>query len=121
MKTTLSLMILTLLASMGVTAQTQEKHSAMDHQKHMQVMEMMKDSAAVDMMMSLVAADRQMRTAMIQKIAEYTEGDPAAKQEACMALMNRKGEPASREAMGCGMMKHEEMQGKEKQEKSHKH
>lgn len=121
MKTTLSLMILTLLASTGVTAQRQDKHSAMDHQKHIQVMEMMKDSAVVDMMMSLVAADRQMRTAMIQKIAEYTEGDPAAKQEACMALMNRKGEPASREAMGCGMMKHEEMQGKEKQEKSHKH
>lgn len=121
MKTTLSLVILTLLASMAVTAQTQDKHSAMDHQKHMQVMEMMKDSAAVDMMMSLLAADRQMRTAMIQKIAEYTEGDAAAKQEACMALMSRRGEPASKEGMGCGMMKHEEIQGKGKQEKSHKH
>jgi hypothetical protein len=122
MKTTLSLIILTVLASLSLNAQTQDKHSTMDHQKHMQLMEMMKDSATMDMMMSLIAADRQMRTAMIHKIAEHTESDPAAKQEACMTMMKGKGAHASEEGMGCEMMKKDEgTQGKEKQEKSHKH
>jgi hypothetical protein len=132
MKTTLSVITLTVLTSLTLGAQTEDKHSTMDHQKHMRVMEMMKDSVAMDMMMSLVAADRQTRTAMIQKIVEYTEGDSAARQEVCMVMMHGNGEHASEQGTACGMMRYETiqgktgeqekgMQGKEKQDKSHKH
>lgn len=132
MKTTFTVLILIALATSFLTAQTQDKQEPMDHHKHMQVMLMLKDSSMMDMMMSNVAANRQMRLKMMEKMAEYTEGDTASMQELCKVMMKGNNTHSMEETTGCGMMKHEKMQGKtnemgkgkqekEGQDKPHKH
>lgn len=132
MKTTFPVLILIALATSFLTAQTQDKQQPMGHQNHMQMMQMLKDSSMMDMMMSNVAANRQMRLKMMEKMAEYTEGDTASMQELCTVMMKGNNTHSMEESAGCGMMNHEKMQGKtnemekgkqEKQDhnKPHKH
>lgn len=125
MKTTFTVTLLTLFASLSVVAQKQDNQPGIDHQKHMQVMTLLKDSSSTDMLLSNIAADHRLRIRMAEKIAEYTEKDTTAKHEVCAALM--KGMTMNEGGSGCGMMKHETMQGKtgeakkEEHVKSHKH
>lgn len=114
MKTTFTLVVLTVLASLTVVAQTKEKQSGMDDQKHMQVMTMLKDSSATEMLLSNIAADRSLRLRVAEKIAEYTEKDTTARHEVCSTLM--KGMTMNEGGSGCGMMKHCMMDGMNKQE-----
>lgn len=131
MKTAITIAILTLVAYPTVVAQTQEHH-AMDDQKHVQMMQMMKDSSLMDTMMTHVAADRQMGMRMMEKMAEYTGGDTASMQELCAVMMKGKSEHTTERPEGCRMMKHQSMQGrtgeqekgkreKAAQDKPHKH
>ena len=132
MKTVFAVAILTVLASLPLVAQTQDKQHDMDHSKHMRMMQMMKDSSMMDMMMSHIAADRQLRMRIMEKMAGYTEGDEASMKELCAVMMKGKDENSSEHGTGCGMMKHEKMpaktgeqeerkQEKEDQGKAHKH
>lgn len=130
MKTMFTVLILIALATSFLTAQTQDKQKPMGHQNHMQMMQVLKDSSMMDMMMSNVAADRQMRMRMMEKMMEYTEGDTASVRELCMMMM--KSQHSIEQKNGCGMMQHEKMQGKtnetekgkqekEDHDKPHKH
>lgn len=110
MKTLIIVTFLTVLASLTVTAQTQEKKLGMN-QNHMQMMMTVKDSSMMDMMMSHVASDRHMRMRMMEKIAEYTEKDTTSMLELCAVMMKGKGEHAGDEGAGCCAMKHDTMQG----------
>lgn len=111
MKTAISIIILTVLATLSLAAQKQGSHPSMDHQKHMQMMQMMKDSSMMNMMMSIVATDRHMRMRMMEKIAEDTERDTASMAELCALVMKGKGEHSGDEGAGCCAMKHDTMQG----------
>ncbi len=110
MKTLHIVIFLTVLASLTVTAQTQEKKLGMN-QNHMQMMMMVKDSSMMDMMMSHVASDQHMRMRMMEKIAEYTERDTTSMLELCAVMMKGKGEHAADQGMSCCAMKHDMMQG----------
>ena len=103
-------------------ATPQEKpQKGMDHQKHLQVMQMLKDSSMMDMMMANLAADKPMRVRMMQTMMEYMKGDTSSTMELCTVMMNGH-EMQSMEC--CDMMKHEKMDGKggesEKKEKQEK-
>ena len=118
MKTISAVAILTALVSLPLVAQTQDKQHVMDHPKHMQ---MMKDSSMMDMMMSHIAADRQLRMRIMEKMAGYTEGDEASMKELCAVMMKGKGEGSSEHGAGCGMMKHETMPAKTGEQEEGKH
>ena len=132
MKTALVVAILTILSSLTVAAQTHDMQPGMDHQKHMQVMQMMKDSSMMSMVMASVAGDSDMRVKMMEKMAEYTEGDSALMKELCKVMMRGESQSSAGQEPGCCKMNHEKMQGKmpepdkgekskETQDKSHKH
>lgn len=110
MKTLTLVTFLAVLASLTVTAQTQEKKLGMN-QNHMQMMMMVKDSSMMDMMMSHVASDPPMRMKMMEKIAEYAGKDTASMTELCAVVMKGKGEHAADQGMSCCAMKHETMHG----------
>lgn len=129
MKTTLLAVAFTILATGSLVAQNTSMNKIVDHQQHMQVMAMLKDSSATDMLLSNIASDRLLRIRVAEKIAEYTEKDTTARHEVCSTLM--KGMMMNEGGSGCGMMKHgmmdgmnkQEMQEQEKQnqDKMHKH
>lgn len=129
MKTTLLAAALMILATGSLVAQDTSMNKIVDHQQHMQVMAMLKDSSATDMLLSNIAADRSLRIRVAEKIAEYNEKDTTARHEVCSTLM--KGMTMSEGGSGCGMMKHDMMGGmnkeempkqeKQNQDKMHKH
>lgn len=129
MKTILLAVAFTILAASSLVAQNTSMSKIVDHQQHMQVMAMLKDSSATDMLLSNIAADRSLRMRVAEKIAEYTEKDTTARHEVCSTLM--KGMAMNEGGSGCGMMKHDMMDGmnkeempkqeKQNQDKMHKH
>jgi len=129
MKTTFAAIILSVLATTSLLAQT-KPGELIDHQKHMQAMAMLKDSSVAEMLLSNIAADHSLRIRMAERIAEYTGKDTTARHEVCATLM--KGMTMTEGVSGCGMMKHESMHGKtnelekgkqekENHDKPHKH
>lgn len=108
MKTVFAIAILTVLASLPLVAQTQDKQHVMDHPKHMQ---MMKDSSMMDMMMSHIATDPQTRIRMKEKMAEYVEGDTASMRELCAVMLKDTGEQSANQGSGCCKGKGDTLQG----------
>ncbi len=84
---TLAILIGSLLV-FSVTAMSQEKK--MEQEKHMQMMEMMKDSTMMNMMMEHIAKDDHMRMMMMQKMMKSAKGDQAKMMEMCKAMMEDK-------------------------------
>jgi uncharacterized protein YbaP (TraB family) len=97
-------------------ATPQEKpQKGMDHQKHIQVMQTLKDSSMMDMMIANIAADNAMRTKMMQKTMEYIKGDTTSTMELCKVMMQDNDMQSMK---GCGMMKHEMMDKKNDKNKA---
>ena len=70
-----------------IPAKAQEK---MDHRKHSQIMEMLKDSSTMDTMMDHIASDGRMRSAMMEKMIYYVKGDSTLEMELCMKMTGDK-------------------------------
>jgi myo-inositol catabolism protein IolC len=129
MKTTISAIILTVLVTASLVAQT-EPRQLVDQQKHMQMIQMTRDSSLMEMMMSHIAANPKMRRMIMEKIAANTAGDKEAMQELCQVIMKGSDEHSRMKEKGCGMMKHDAMKGndsnkdtskEEDEHKLHKH
>ncbi|MEK6571926.1 MAG: hypothetical protein AABZ61_11185 [Bacteroidota bacterium] len=58
--------------------------------KHMQMMEMLKDSVMMDLMMDHIASDNQMRPTMMDKMIYYAIGDTSRMTEMCKMMINDK-------------------------------
>ncbi len=58
--------------------------------KHMQMLEMLKDSVMMDLMMDHIASDNQMRTTMMDKMIYYAIGDTTRMMEMCNMMINDK-------------------------------
>lgn len=83
----------------------------MDHQNHLQMMQMMKDSSMMDLLISHVATDQNLRMKMMEKLAEDTGRGTASMTERCAVVMTGKGEQAGVQEGGCCAMKHGTVHG----------
>ena len=63
---------------------------ALGQHKHMQMMEMLKDSVMMDLMMDHIASDNQRRTVMMDKMIYYAIGDTVKMTEMCNKMTNDK-------------------------------
>ncbi len=78
----------TILLILAVVAMAQERK--MDRRKHVQMMEMMRDSTMVNMMMEHMAKDNHMREMMMQKMMQSAKGDEAKMMAMCKAMIEDK-------------------------------
>src|SRR3972149_4186124 len=60
---------------------------ALGQHKHMQMMEMMKDSVMMDLLMDHIASNNQMQATMMKKMIYYAVGDTMKMTEMCRAMM----------------------------------
>src|SRR3989304_922910 len=82
MKQFTTIMFVAGVVAIFIAATPQEKQQKkMDPAKHMQMMEMMKDSTAMNMMMEHMMDDRGMRMKMMEKMMEHTKGDSSSMME----------------------------------------
>lgn len=63
---------------------------ALGQHKHMQMMEMLKDSVMMDLMMDHIASDNQRRTVMMDKMIYYAIGDTVKMTEMCNNMTDDK-------------------------------
>lgn len=84
---TFAAFIATLLL-LSVAAMAQDKK--MEQKKRMQMMEMMKDSTMMNMMMEHMAKDDHMRGMMMNKMMQSAKGDQAKMMAMCKAMMEDK-------------------------------
>ena len=87
-----ALSVLTLSASLlvfFVTAATSQENQ-MDQKKHKQMMEMMKDSTMVSMMMEHMAKDDHLRSMMMSKMMEACKSDTSKMMDMCKMMMEDK-------------------------------
>ena len=101
------------LAFLFIGVQAQEKKEKGTEQKQ-QMMEMMKDSSMVNMMMDRIASDPHMRMMMMHKMMEHARHDSVSMMEMCNGMMKDKDmhEMMMKMMMGGGMMDHHNMQKK---------
>ncbi len=99
------------LAFLFVGAQAQEKKEKGTEQKE-QMMEMMKDSSMMNMMMDRIASDPHMRMMMMHKMMEHAKHDSASMIEMCKTMMKDKDMHGMmmKMMMGGGMMDHHKIQ-----------
>jgi len=91
-----------------VTSPSQDKgHKGMDPSMHMKMMEMMKDSSMMDMMMGHIAGDQNMRMAMMHKMMSSVSSDTASMMEMCKTMMGDGGMKSCMMKMMDGGMKEE--------------
>ena len=82
MKTSILIAIVLLSLILPPTASTQHKH--------MQMLEILKDSVMMDLMMDHIASDNQMHTTMMDKMIYYEVGDTTRMTEMCKMMINDK-------------------------------
>lgn len=82
MKTIIVLLIVTVVWAFFSRADAQHKH--------MQMMEMLKDSVMMDLMMDHIASDNQRRTLMMEKMIYYAVGDTIRMTEICRMMIDDK-------------------------------
>jgi len=63
---------------------------ALGQHKHMQMMEMMKDSVMMDLLMDHIASNNQMHATMMKKMIYYAVGDTMKMTEMCRAMIDDK-------------------------------
>ncbi|MFQ5707865.1 MAG: hypothetical protein ACE5HO_10475 [bacterium] len=81
-----ALLISLLLMPLAAMAQERKMHEG----KQMQMMEMMKDSTMMSMMMERIAKDDHMRMMMMQKMMKSAKGDQARMMQMCKAMVEDK-------------------------------
>jgi len=84
---TFAVLISSLLV-LSVAAMSQDKK--MEQKKRAQMMEMMKDSTMVSMMMAHIAKDDHMRTMMMHKMMQSAKGDERKMMAMCKAMVEDK-------------------------------
>jgi len=87
------LVVLTVLFVAFLPQETQQKGAVQN--KQMQMMEMMKDSAMVNVMMDHIAANSHLRMAMMQKVLHHAKTDSAGKMAMCKMMTDDKEMHAS--------------------------
>ena len=87
-----------------------EKETPTKEKKEM--MEMMKDSSMMNMMMDQIASDQHTRMTMMDKMMKHVEGDSASMMSMCKHMMKHKGMMSMmmKMMMDEGMMDHGKMQ-----------
>lgn len=86
----------------------EKKQTGTERQEHM-MMEMMKDSSMVSMMMDHIASDRHLRMMMMEKMMRYANQDSSCMMEMCAKMMKGKKNNESMMKMSKGMMDHKMM------------
>ena len=64
------------------------KQMGKDEHKQMQIMEMVKDSSMMDMMMDRIASDEHMRTMMMEKMMLHAKADSGSMMAMCGKMMD---------------------------------
>ncbi|MEX1138694.1 MAG: hypothetical protein WEF53_05060 [Bacteroidota bacterium] len=92
-------------------AQAQEQDKKMDPAKHKQMMEMMKDSTMMNMMMGHMMSDRGTRMRMMSRMMEHAKKDSSSMMEMCRKMMGDSDMHSMMKKMmeGGTMMKHDMM------------
>ncbi len=92
-------------------AQAQEKREKGTERKQ-QIMEMMKDSSMMNMMMDRIASDPRMRMMMMKKMMKHAKSDSASMMSMCRGMMKDKDmhDMMMKMMMGGGVMDHHKMQ-----------
>ena len=113
MKRIVSIAAFATIVLVFVAASPQEKQEhRMDSQKHMQLMEMMKDSAIMNTMMDHIASNRNMSSMMMGKMIRHAQSDSSMMSTMCgMTLHDQSMHSLMLNMMmgGGGMMQHDGM------------
>ena len=93
-------------------AQAQEKREKGTERKQ-QIMEMMKDSSMMNMMMDRIASDPRMRMMMMKKMMKHAKSDSASMMSMCRGMMKDKDmhDMMMKMMMGGGGMMNHQMKG----------
>lgn len=80
----------TIIVVLIVTVVWEFSSQAGAQHKHVQMMEILKDSVMIDLMMDHIASDNQRRTVMMDKMIYYAIGDTVRMTEMCEKMIDDK-------------------------------